>query len=150
VRVGWASVGGWARSAAGTNDSAAVSAGASTSRGRRRGSISARAARGVRRRRRARQARDRYQAAGLASRDGERERKQEWRNERQKGPGSQRPGLPPEVKRAIAREMDGLSSEGRQQRRGVERALRRVAKRACAGQMSLAGLGADPLMISEG
>jgi hypothetical protein len=105
---------------------------------------------GCRRRRRARQARDRYQAAGLASRDGERERKQEWRNERQKGPGSQRPGLPPEVKRAIAREMDGLSSEGRQQRRGVERALRRVAKRACAGQMSLAGLGADPLMISEG
>lgn len=105
---------------------------------------------GYRRKRRAGQARGRYRAGALVSREAERERKREWREERERGPGTERRSLPPEVKRAIAREMDGLSSEGRQQRRGVERALRRVAKRACAGQMSLAGLGADPSVITGG
>jgi hypothetical protein len=95
--------------------------------------------------RRARQARERYRAAPLASREAARERKR-----RSRGDGSVPPSvsLPPEVTRAIAQEMEGLSSEGWLARGHLEQALRRVAQQACASTMSRAGLGADPLGVA--
>lgn len=91
--------------------------------------------------RRSRQARERYKRALTASRESARTRKQRWRKKRHQGPAP--PSLPFEVQQLIAQEMGRLSSEGWLARARVEDVLRRVARRACSGAMSRAGLGAN-------
>lgn len=93
--------------------------------------------------RRARLARERYAKAPVAAREAARKRKRKARSKRQEGPAPPGESLPREVTRAIAQEMERLSPEGWLERRYVEQALRRVARRACASPMSRAGLGAD-------
>ena len=89
---------------------------------------------------RASRARERYGATLAASREAARERQRKARRRRHEGPAPQREGLPPGVARAIDLEMDGLASDGWLARGHVERALRRVARRAYSHPMSRAGL----------
>lgn len=105
--------------------------------------------RACRLKRRARQARERYASSPLASRKAARARKRKSRGDHQQGPAPPSERLPPEVTQAIAQELSGLSSEGWLERGHVELALRRVARRACASQMSRAGLGPDSPVASK-
>jgi hypothetical protein len=100
--------------------------------------------------RRARLARERYQVAPLASREAARNRKRKSRSNRRAGPEPPRESLPAEVSGAIAEEMASLLNEGWLERREVEKALHRVARRACARGMSRAGLGADSSVVPGG